>query len=180
MTLKTPVGGGTRKMQVKLQHTPGSKSETWCLDNWGNPGGSLLLSPVPSPCLSLSCPIHFLSPLNTFSPVKLHSTLLFLFAFLASSHLMPNVPILATPLSPFQKPPNSGPNGLPLLSQLKIQVVFKKKKKKLRGKKTRKTRGGKNRKLSLPICSLHRHHLWYTLLYLDWSLYLTFLLRFKC
>ena len=96
-----------------------------------------------SPHLSLSCPIHFLSPLNTFSPVKLHSTLLSLFAFLASSHLMPNVPILAIPLSSFQKPPNSCPNGLPLLSQLKIEVVFLKKKK-MRGKKKKKNQRGEN------------------------------------
>lgn len=180
MTLKIPVVGGTRKTQVKLQYTLGSKSETRCLDNWGETQEAIYSFFQCQPHTSHS-PVPFTSfPLfNTFSPMKPHGRLFFLFAFLASSHLMPNVSILATPLYPFHKPPNSCPKGLPLLSQLKIKVVLKKKKK-WGGKKQKNQRGKRIENfpyLFVPYidttCGTH-YYIWTE------SFYLSFLQRSKC
>ena len=166
---------------MKLQYTLGSKSETRCLDNWGETQEAIYSFFQCQPHTSHS-PVPFTSfPLfNTFSPMKPHGRLFFLFAFLASSHLMPNVSILATPLYPFHKPPNSCPKGLPLLSQLKIKVVLKKKKKS-EGERNKKNQRGKRIEnfpyLFVPYidttCGTH-YYIWTE------SLYLSFLQRSKC
>ena len=79
MTLKILVVGGTRKTQVKLQYTPGSKSKTRCLDNWGEIQEAIYSFFQCHPHTSHS-PVPFTSfPLfNTFSPMKPQGRLFFL------------------------------------------------------------------------------------------------------
>lgn len=77
------MGGGTRKTQVKLLHTPRSKGETWCLDNWWQSWAMfhsfllchlpLLPSPVP---YVYSFPFPYLTPSTQWDYVSSSRTFL--------------------------------------------------------------------------------------------------------